>query len=178
MGLLKRVIAAGFVAAASPALAHVVLEQKSAEAGSYYKATFMVGHGCTGGSPTIAVTVKIPADIIAVKPSPKPGWTIEVRREPLDKPYETYGRKVTDRVSEVTWKAGKLDFDHYDEFVALLRLPDAPGKRYFAVRQQCESGAMDWAEIPEAGKTRRDYKAPAAELDVLPKKAAEEAHKH
>jgi uncharacterized protein YcnI len=177
MELLKRSILAAALLAAFPAAGHVVLEQKSAEVGSYYKATFMVGHGCTGGSPTVAVTVKIPPDILAVKPSPKPGWTLEVTREPIDKPYESYGKKVTDRVSEVTWK-GRLDFDHFDEFVAQLRLPDAPGKRYFAVRQQCEAGELNWAEIPEAGKTRRDYKSPAAELDILPRKAAEEVHRH
>jgi periplasmic copper chaperone A len=175
MGLLKAAALAATLAA-STASAHVVLETKSAPAGSYYKGTFMVGHGCTGGSPTVAVTVRIPEAIQAVKPSPKPGWTMEVKRVPLDKPYETYGRKVTDRVSEITWK-GKLDFDHYDEFVAQLRLPETPGKLYFAVRQDCESGSMDWAEIPAPGKTRRDYKTPAAELDVLPKAPVEE-HKH
>lgn len=177
MGLLKRTLHAAALLAAFPAAAHVVLEQKSAEAGSYYKATFMVGHGCAGGSPTLAVTVRIPPDILSVKPSPKPGWTLEVKREPIDKPYDSNGKKVADRVREVTWK-GRLESDHYDEFVAQLRLPESPGKRYFAVRQECESGVSEWSDIPEAGKSGRDYKAPAAELVVIPRKAAEGPHRH
>lgn len=159
--------------------AHVVLEKKSTEAGTAFKAAFVVGHGCDG-SPTTGITVKIPDGFRGVKPVPKPGWTLETRKVPLDKPYESHGRKITERVSEVTWKSGKLDAEHYDEFVVVMQAPEAAGKKYFAVSQRCESGSMDWAEIPAAGKSRRDYKMPAAELEVLPvgKAAALEGHKH
>jgi periplasmic copper chaperone A len=177
MGLLNRCFAAAALAAL-PAAAHVVLERPSAEAGTFYKGTFMVGHGCTGGSPTVAVTVRFPAEIATVKPGMKPGWTIELKREPIDKPYDSYGKRVTDRVAEVTWKGGSLPFDYYDEFMVQMRLPDTPGKRYFTVKQTCENGALEWNEIPEAGKTRRDYKQPAAELDVVPKKAPEAGAEH
>jgi periplasmic copper chaperone A len=156
---------------------HAVLERKSAEAGSYYKGTFMLGHGCDG-SPTTAVTVTVPDGIRAAKPQPKAGWTVEVRKVPLDKPFESHGRKVTERVSEVTWKGNTLDADHYDEFIILMRLPEAPGKMNFAVRQVCAKGEMNWAEVPAPGKTRRDYKWPAAELEVVPVAKAAELHKH
>ena len=165
--------------AATTVQAHVVLDRKTADANSYYKATFMVGHGCTGGLATRAVTVTIPESIAQVKPSPKPGWTIETRRVPLDKPYESYGQKVADRIAEVTWRGGPLAFDHYDEFVMLLRLPATAGKMYFPVKQSCDGAEMSWAEIPAAGKTRRDYKMPAAELEIVePAKVSEPAHRH
>jgi uncharacterized protein YcnI len=174
------VLALLLAAGCGEAFAHVVLHEKSAPVGTYYKGTFMVGHGC-GASPTVAVTVKFSEEFIIVKPSPKPGWTIETRKVALDKPYDSYGRMVSERVSEVTWRGGKLDTDQYDEFVVLLRLPASPGKRYFAVSQKCEDGSMDWSDIPAEGKTRRDYKWPAAELDVVPAAAAtaaEGSHKH
>jgi uncharacterized protein YcnI len=161
MGLLNRCIAAAALAAL-PAVAHVTLEKPSAEAGTYYKATFMVGHGCAGGSPMTALTVRFPADIKTARPGVKPGWTIDIKRDPF----------------EVTWTGGPLPADYYDEFIVQVRLPDTPGKRYFAVKQTCEDGTLEWNEIPEAGKTRRDYKQPAAELDVVPKKAAGEEHRH
>jgi len=166
------------LAAATAAHAHVVLEQKSAQAGSYYKGTFMVGHGCAGGSPTVAVTVKVPADILVARPSPKPGWTIEVQREPLAKPYESYGTRITERVAEVTWRGGPLAFDHYDEFVVLMRLPESAGRRHFAVRQQCVVGSLEWSQVPEPGQSRRELKSPAAELEVLPAAPAEGGHRH
>ena len=60
--------------ASLPAAAHVVLEYQVANAGSYYKATFKVGHGC-GTSPVKQIVVTIPAGVQGAKPMPKAGWT-------------------------------------------------------------------------------------------------------
>lgn len=147
------------------AQAHAVFETKSAPAGSYFKGVIGVGHGCDG-SPTVLVRVTVPEGFTSIKPMPKPGWTLETKKVPLSKPYESHGKTIKDRVGEITWKGGKLDAEHYDEFVMQMRTPDQPGKQYFAVRQECEKGVHDWSEIPAAGKSRRDYKSPAAELDI------------
>jgi uncharacterized protein YcnI len=56
----------------------------------------------------------------------------------------------------------------------LTRLPDAPGKVYFRIIQTCEQGETRWEEIPAEGKTTRDYKSPAAQLEILPT----QEHKH
>ena len=154
--------------------AHIVLEQKSARAASYYKATFMVGHGCAG-SPTTSVTVLIPEGVVSIKPMPKPGWQLETRVETLPMPYELHGKTFSEGVTRVTWTGGPLADAHYDEFVMLARLPDSPGRAWFKVLQTCEQGETRWEEIPAEGKTTRDYKTPAAMLEILP--AAQE-HKH
>jgi uncharacterized protein YcnI len=166
-------IALALAAFAPGAGAHIVLEQKSAPASSYFKATFMVGHGCMG-SPTTSITIRIPDGIVNIKPMPKPGWTVQTRVETLPKPYELHGKTFTEGVTEVTWKGGPLADANYDEFVMLTRMPDAPGTHYFRIIQGCEQGETHWEEIPAEGRTTRDYQFPAAQLEVMP--ALE--HKH
>lgn len=153
--------------------AHVVLEEKSASASSYYKAVFMVGHGCAG-SATTAVSISIPEGVVNIKPMPKPGWVLKTQVETLPKPYELHGKTFTEGVTRVTWSGGPLADANYDEFVLLTRLPDAPGTKYFKIVQTCEQGETRWEEIPAEGKTMRDYKSPAAALEILPV----EDHKH
>ena len=62
---------------AAPAVqAHVTLETAEAAPGSTYKAVLRIGHGC-GAAATRELRVQIPEGVIAVKPMPKPGWTLE-----------------------------------------------------------------------------------------------------
>src|SRR5260370_17293665 len=68
--------AAGVAAFVGAASAHVTLETREAPVGSPYKAVLRVPHGCDGAA-TIAVRVRVPEGMIAVKPMPKPGWKIE-----------------------------------------------------------------------------------------------------
>ena len=150
--------------------AHIVLEQKSAVAGSYYKATFMVGHGCDG-SPTTGIDIEMPEPMAVVKPMPKPGWQLETQAAPLVAPLSLHGRPLTETVNRVTWRNGLLSDSHYDEFVLLLQLPNRSGPLYFKVVQQCASGRNDWVEMPVAGQGRR-LTLPAAVLDVQPAPAA------
>lgn len=158
---------------ASMAQAHVVLEQKSAVAGSYYKATFMVGHGC-GGSPTTGIEIEMPEPLAVVKPMPKPGWTIIAQSAPAPAGLSLHGRTVTEVLTRVSWKGGPLDDARYDEFVLLLQLPKREGPLYFRVSQQCVHGRNDWVDVPVAGQTGR-LKMPAAVLELRP---AAPAHHH
>lgn len=172
----KTTLALALAAAAlsHPAAAHVTILDPVATAGKPFRAAFKVGHGCDG-SATTSVSILIPDGVVAVKPMPKPGWTLEVKKERLAKPYETHGKTITEDVKRVTWSGGPLPDAFYDEFVMQLRAPETPGKLYFKAEQVCEKGRWDWVEIPAAGKTRRDYRAPAAELEV---RAAPGAHAH
>lgn len=155
---------------ASAAHGHVTLEQSSAPGGASYKAVLRVPHGCKG-SPTVRLRVRIPDGVFNVKPQPKPGWTIATTKEKLAHPLTLgHGRQVTETIREVSWSGGRLPDDYYDEFVFRSELPDTPGKTlYFAVVQECENGVERWIEIPEPGKSRRDYPKPAPELKLLPK---------
>lgn len=162
-----------FLALAEPAFAHAVLRPAEAPADSYFKATIGVGHGCEG-TPTLRVRVRIPEGVSSVKPMPKAGWDLAIKREPLPQPVaDSHGRRITERVAEVMW-SGKLLDENFDEFVMQVRLPDAPGKTlYFPTVQECEKGAHRWIEIPAAGQARRDLREPAPVLKLLPKRGAE-----
>src|SRR4051812_16881164 len=131
-------IAALLLISAAPAGAHAVLSPLEAPADSYFKATIGVGHGCEG-TPTLRLRVRIPEGINGVKPMPKAGWELSIKREQLPQPAtEPHGRRITERVSEVTW-TGKLLDENFDEFVLQVRLPDTPGQTlYFATVQECE----------------------------------------
>jgi len=89
------------------ASAHVTLETQEAQVPSTYKAVFRVGHGCEG-KPTIKIRVQIPEGVIAVKPQPKPGWTIEKVKGPYAKSYDYYGTPTSEGVKEIVWSGGSL----------------------------------------------------------------------
>jgi uncharacterized protein YcnI len=158
------------------ASAHIGLENQKAEAGSYYKAVFKITHGCDG-EPIRQIIVNIPEGVQGAKPMVKPGWTIEIERGRLPKPYTAlHGRPVTEEVKQLRWTGGPLPNEHYDEFVVTAKLPDAPGKLYWKVSQVCEKGRIDWDEIPAPGKKASDYKAPAAQMELTPRGHA--GHQH
>jgi len=155
------------------ASAHVTLEQRQAPVGSTYKAVFQIGHGCEG-KPTTRLRVRIPEGVIAVKPQPKAGWTVEKVRGAYARAYDYYGTPMTEGVREIVWEGGSLADDEYDEFVLRAYLTTelkAGASLYFPVVQECPDGAVErWIEIPAAGKGADDYEQPAPGLTLLPKR--------
>ena len=164
---------------ALPAAAHVGLEYTVAPAGSSYKATFKVGHGC-GTSATRQVSVAIPAGVLGARPMPKPGWTVAIERAPLPRPVTSHGRTIADEVARISWTARSatdaLPSDQYDEFVLVAQLPAEAGTIHWPVSQVCEQGRIDWTQVPQPGQQAADLKQPAAALEVLP--AAAHGHRH
>ena len=109
--------------------AHIVLTEPKAVAGSYYKATLRVGHGCHG-SATSGLTVQVPAGFQGAKPQPKFGWTVATRQAKLATPYNSHGKTVTEDVVTLHWAASQdaaLPDDQFDEFAFMGRLPDQAG---------------------------------------------------
>jgi uncharacterized protein YcnI len=155
----------------SLASAHVVLEEPVALAGSNYRATFRIGHGCDG-SPTTGIRVYVPAGVQGAKPMPKAGWTLTTRRAPLPQPYTSHGKTIREDVAEINWVASSpeqaLPDDWYDEFVLRATLPAQAGPVWFRVLQTCANGQIDWAQVPAQGTSTQGLKAPAALLEVLP----------
>lgn len=166
MNFIRKCLASALLLAAASVHAHIVLEQKSATAGSYHKATFMVGHGCDGSS-TTGIEIAMPEPMAVVKPMPKPGWQLATQTAPLATPMSLHGRRITETVSRVGWKGGSLSDGHYDEFVLLMQLPKRTGPLYFRVTQTCEKGRSDWVEIPVPGTGGR-LKMPSPVLELLP----------
>ncbi|MDO9561741.1 MAG: DUF1775 domain-containing protein [Bradyrhizobium sp.] len=157
---------------ALPASAHVSLENRQATIGAGYKAVFMVPHGCAG-SPTTRIRVQIPEGVIAVKPMPKAGWSVEAISGKYAAEYSFHGKKFSEGVKEVVWSGGKLPDSHYDEFVMNTFLTGGlkPNTTlYFPVVQECEQGVSRWIEIPAKGAGHsHDDKSPAPGVKLLPK---------
>lgn len=151
----------------SSVMAHAVLAEPSALAGSYYKGAVRIGHGCDG-SPTTGVKLFIPAGFEGAKPQPKTGWTFQVKKANLAKPYQSHGKTVTEDVIELEWTANSkesaLPDGAFDEFAFMVKLPEKTGASWLRILQTCEKGQMDWAEIPAAGLSTKGLKMPAALL--------------
>jgi uncharacterized protein YcnI len=172
-------VSLGLLASMPFVQAHVVLSESKAIAGSYYKATLRVGHGCNGAS-TNGLIVQVPAGFQSAKPQPKAGWTIAARKAKLATPYNSHGKTVTDDVVELRWTAAGKDAalpdDQFDEFAFMGRLPDNAGPMWVKVLQTCENGQNDWSDIPANGTSTRGLKLPAALLDVQPAPTHEHHH--
>lgn len=157
------------VAAAGAAQAHVTLEATEAPVGATHKAVLRVPHGCEGAA-TTRVRVKIPEGVIAVKPMPKPGWTLETVTGAYEHAYENHGAAVTEGVTEVIW-TGELPDAFYDEFVFRAMLTDslaAGSNLYFPVVQECGDAVERWIEIPAAGQDPDSLEYPAPGLTLVP----------
>lgn len=149
---------------ATPALAHVSLDPARAETGKSVRLALRVPHGCDG-SATTAVTVRLPDGVQLAKPMPKPGWELSTRKDKVT-PFDNHGERVSEDVKEIRWAGGKLPDAYYDEFVFRARIAAAPGTLAFKVKQECERGQTDWAEVAAAGQDAHALKAPAPTLEV------------
>ncbi|MEM9011502.1 MAG: DUF1775 domain-containing protein [Pseudomonadota bacterium] len=152
---------------ALPTLSHATLEVQEAEVNSTYKGVMRVGHGCEGEA-TNVVRIQIPEGVIAVKPMPKPGWTLETVTGDYAQSYEYYGTH-TEGVKEIVWTGELLDA-HYDEFVFRARLTDAlevDQMLFFPTVQECASGEHAWIEIPAAGQDPHELESPAPGLMLI-----------
>ncbi|RWC89896.1 MAG: DUF1775 domain-containing protein [Mesorhizobium sp.] len=172
--MIRYLLAAGAFLAlgTTAAFAHITLETQEAAVGSTYKAVLRVPHGCDGNA-TTAVRVQIPERVIAVKPMPKPGWTLQTKKGKYEKPYQLYGQTVADGVKEIDWSGGNLPDEFYDEFVFRATLTaDLPAgqKLYFPVVQECGDAAARWIEVPAAGQDEDALENPAPGIKLTPKK--------
>lgn len=182
---MKKMTAFKFVAIslcatwASASFAHIVLADQAALAGTSYRATLRVGHGCEG-APINAIRVTIPVGLKGAKPMPKPGWTLAIKIAKLAQPYTSHGKQITEDVSEITWTASAkehwLPDAHYDEFVLRGGLPAQAGPMWFKVLQSCEKSSIDWAETPARGTSTQELKYPAALLEIIESGVA--GHQH
>lgn len=173
-GFRKPIIAVAFatfgvVGFHSAAFAHITLDKGETRASASYRGVLKVPHGCDGQA-TQAIRVKIPEGVIGVKPMPKAGWTLEVKRGAYAKSYQSHGKTVTEGAREISWSGGSLPDDNYDEFtfVAFVTSDFAPGDTIrFPTIQQCAGGEAQWIEIPAAGQSAHDLKMPAPSVRVV-----------
>jgi len=163
--VLPALVALGLLAPSADA--HVTLESRSAPAGSYYKAVFRVPHGCEGAA-TTGLRVQLPEGAVSVKPMPKPGWTLAIVRAPLSTPIKADHGTITEVVREVSWEGGRLPDEQFDEFALMMKLPDAPGRLYFPVIQECDAKVVRWIDIPSESASSAS-RTPAPGMTLTPK---------
>lgn len=157
--------------------AHVVLETPVVFTGSYFKAVFKVSHGCDG-SPTKQVMIEVPEGVRGAKPMVKPTWEMKIQRSKLQNPYTSHGKTITEDVNKIEWTNGNLPSEFYDEFVIVGQAPMTASQYYWKVTQICETGKLEWIEIPTEGKTLKDYKNPAVLLKVITDPDDHSQHQH
>ncbi|MCB1340211.1 MAG: DUF1775 domain-containing protein [Pseudooceanicola sp.] len=160
--------ALGLALLASAASAHSTLENREAAQGATTKFVLRVPHGCDGQA-TLKVRIQIPDGLIAVKPMPKAGWTLETVRGPYSKTYGTGHSKLSEGVTGITW-TGELPDDWYDEFIFRGMVTDAfavDSMVFIPVVQDCADGAERWIEIPAEGQDPHDLEMPAPGFRVI-----------
>ena len=141
--------------------AHTILVEESAPADGYYRARFLVAHGCDT-SPTHTVRIQIPQGVEFLSAWHKPGWNVHTVPSP-----DAGNNDRTEPVKEVFWTGSKIPADEYDYFEIQVKLPDEEGRvLYFKTLQICDEGDLRWIEIPEEGKSADDYESPAPSLTL------------
>jgi len=145
------------LAVAAAASAHVTLSGGSATVGSDYSAAFRVGHACEGAKATTGLAVRLPKGFILSDAQARKGWKLDVQKDTGD--------------GEVRWTAenpqAALPASERAEFVLRGKVPGTPATLWFKVKQTCDVGSTDWAEVPASGTSTAGLKSPAARLDVV-----------
>jgi periplasmic copper chaperone A len=139
------------IAISGYASGHASISPTEVPKNSYQKLTFNITHGC-GDSPTKEVIIFIPEEFMGAKPLPKYGWSIEIEKKDLEKPYISHGKEVKSDVRKISWKGGKLPNEYADEFSIRVRVIDKSGNVPVIVHQICEVGKWEWSELPTQGK--------------------------
>lgn len=133
------------LAATTAASAHVIVTPAKAPAGSLQRLSFSVASE-DPASPTVKVTLRIPAQILRTTVPALKGWRSSVTTQKLARPVTVGGKTVTARVATVTWTAtgAGLAPDTRGTFVIMATLPALPGLRlWFPAVQTFRSGAVD-----------------------------------
>lgn len=131
-------------------LAHVTVSPDSAVAGGYQVLRFGVGHGCDGQA-TTELRIELPPGVQAARPQAKPGW-----RERVEGPPE--------HPTAVVWAGGRLPADRFDEFLILLKAPDAAGRVVLPAIQRCGAQESRWSDPPGPDGQRSPRPAPVLRL--------------
>jgi copper(I)-binding protein len=136
---------------ATGAMAHVMLDEPRGEAGTRYEGVLRVGHGCDG-SPTTALSVRLPAQVRDVRATARNGWSVATR------PGEV----------EFTAAPGAaIAADAKGEFGLAMNLPRESGPLWLQVQQRCEKGSVAWSQMPSQGTSTAGLKTPAVLLEVM-----------
>ncbi|MEU6746294.1 YcnI family protein [Spirillospora sp. NPDC046719] len=176
LGTLAVLAGAGVVAFATAASAHVTVNPKTAEQGSYAKVSFRVPNE-EDNAATTKLVVNLPTDhpLASVSVRPVPGWTAKVVESTLPKPVKTEGGELTKAVTQITWSGGRIEPGQFQEFdVSLGPLPTDTDTLTFKADQTYSDGqVVKWEQDPGDGANEPEHPAPT--LKLTPKGASDTA---
>jgi len=175
-GVVTGLTAAGVLAAAGSAFAHVTVHPESyAKGATDGVLTFRVPNEEDTAS-TTKVQVFLPTDhpVLGVLVTPEEGWTAKVTTTKLKTPIKTDDGTITDAVSEITWSGGRIGQGEYEDFdVAFGQLPDDTAQLAFKTLQTYSDGnVVRWIETPQAGQEEPENPAPTLKLVAAPAPAS------
>ncbi|WP_329547534.1 YcnI family protein [Streptomyces sp. NBC_01356] len=178
-GLVAGLAAAGVLAAAGAAFAHVTVHPESyAKGATDGVLTFRVPNEEDTAS-TTKVQVFLPTDhpVLGVLVTPEEGWTPEVTTTKLKTPVKTDDGTITEAVSEITWTGGRIRHGEYQDFnVAFGQLPDDVDQLTFKTLQTYSDGSVArWIEEAEHGGDEPENPAPVLTLTAKTAADSEEA---
>jgi uncharacterized protein YcnI len=160
------------LAAAGPALAHVVVDPSAAPKGGEATIDFKVPNEQDNAN-TVKLEVYLPTDhpIASVQTEPVPGWTATISKYTLSKPITTDDGQVTQAVSKITWVGGKIAPGEFQQFpVSVGPLPTDAGKLVFKALQTYDNNqVVRWIDAPAVpGDPEPEHPAPTLTLTDAP----------
>jgi uncharacterized protein len=176
--LIAAIAAAALLGVPAAASAHVTVNPRQAEAGSFSILTVRVpNERDTKG--TVKVDLRLPHGFYFLSYKKVPGWTAKLTKTKLDKPVTIEGLKITREVTRVVWtgdkkKGGIIEPDQFEEFPLSVRVPDgAPGTELvFRAFQSYEGGE----KVSWTGSKDADEPAPRVTLTAPAAPTATAAH--
>ncbi|MEV0660281.1 YcnI family protein [Actinomadura luteofluorescens] len=172
-GAVASLAALSVIGLATAASAHVSVNPKTAEQGSYTKVSFRVPNERDDAS-TTKLVVNLPTDhpLSSVSVRPLPGWTVKVEKSKLPTPVKTEGGELTEAVTRITWSGGEIEPGRFEEFdVSMGPLPTDTDQLVFKADQTYSGGeVVKWEEPPAEGANEPEHPSPV--LKLLPKGAA------
>lgn len=162
--------AAGSLALALPASAHVTVIPAEAAKGGYATLSFKVPTESDTAS-TTGLDVQFPAEtpIASVSVQPKAGWTYEVTTGKPAAPVTAHGTQITEVVTQITWTAqdgAGIKPGEFDTFsVSAGPLPENADQIAFKTLQTYSDGEIvRWIDVTEPGGDEPEHPAPTITL--------------
>jgi len=174
--LSAALIAAGLVAIATPASAHVHVDSDDATQGGFGVATFRVPNESDTAA-TTKVTVTLPSDapFAFVSAQAKPGWAVSTTTEKLDEPVKNGDFEVTELTKTITWTAtgDGIAAGQYDTFGLSGGPFPATEELVLPTTQTYDDGEVTAWDQEQTGDTEPERPAPVL---VLAEASAQDGH--
>jgi uncharacterized protein YcnI len=151
------VITVLFALTANTAMAHVVV--RPASVGLASRQVFTVSVPTEKDIPTIGLRILIPEEIKSVTPTVKPGWRIEVKKQPTgNKVLDEEGNEIDEmKTTEIIWTGGLIPAEQRDEFTFATQVPARVLPINWRAYQTYQDGTVvAWDQTP-GGDVRTPY---------------------